>query len=160
MNTHLKSLRSEYENFVRLENIQQVSKKKEKRERKVYTPSYTLEQANKKIQFILNTSPIQIEAKVYSFVTKVTLGKIISILNHIDSQSVLSIEVQRDKNVLPSTNLKVSQICADRLKAYFLEKTNLFFVSSIGYGAALVSQEDDVKEGFNCYVKMKLKKVK
>jgi hypothetical protein len=143
-----------------LENIQHVSKKKEKRERKRYVPKYTIEQASKKIIFILRKTPINIEVKAYSALTKSTLVKIVAIINKLEERVVLMIEVERYKNVSAPINLKASQMCADRLKAYFLEKTNLLFVTAIGYGSALASKEHNAKQGSDCYVKMRLKRVK
>lgn len=160
LNNKLDQLRSDYNEQVRLENIQHGTEKKEKRERKVYVPTYTLEQASKKIIFILRKTPIQIEAKAYSSPTKSTLVKIVAIINKLEERAVLSIEVERYAKASASTNLKISQLCADRLKAYFLENTNLFFVTAIGYGAALDAKEHNGKHGFDCYVKMTLKRVK
>jgi outer membrane protein OmpA-like peptidoglycan-associated protein len=161
LNNQLNQLRSAYNEQVRLENIQHVSKKKEKRERKTYVPTYTIEQANKTIISILTQTPIYVEADEYSSLTKSTLAKIVAIINKLEKRAVLSIKVERYKKKSPSNNLKISQKNADRLKAYFLDRTKLSFISAIGYGSALVPQKyNDKHNGLDCYVKMRLKKVK
>jgi len=157
----LNLLRNEYNAQIRLANIQHLSTKKENRERKVYVPQYTIKQANKEILFILNKSPIIVASKVYSPKIQSTLLKIVKMIAKLREKSILSIEAVSHTKMSDSVNLRISQECADRLKAYFLEKTNVLYISAIGYGATLGTDEEKIKhDGTGCYVKMTLKRVK
>ena len=157
----LNPLRNEYNAQIRLANIQHISTKKENRERKVYVPQYTIEQASKEILFILKKSPIKVVSKVYSPQTQSTLLKIVKMIDALKERPVLMIKVVCYTKALDSTNFRISQEYADRLKAYFLKKTNVLYISAIGYGATLGTEEEKIKhDGTGCYVKMTLKKVK
>jgi len=146
----LHDLRSDYNQQVRLSNIQHVCAKENVRNRKIYTPSYSLALASHELAVLLKESPLLSK--------KESLIKIATILNHLRDRAVLIIEVHQYAEGSAKKNLQVSQENADKLKTYLLKKTNLVFISAIGFGAALPLKNQH-QEGHRSRIKMSLQRI-
>ena len=68
---------------------------------------------------------------------KQTLTKVLAVVNRVNDEIVLSIETHTDDTGTKKHNLELSQERADRLKAYFLKRTELPHIMAIGYGESL-----------------------
>jgi len=153
---------------VRLSKIQKVCMKDYLRKRDKHIYVYSLEQAQQKIDRLLLKNPILFLPHSSSFEEnssvstqpnqdKVTLARIVKVLNALNEEVALSIATHTDKVGSEQKNLKLSQARADRLKLYMEEKSNVFFVSSIGYGEELPLTAD--KNGTNQRVEIHLKRI-
>lgn len=116
--------------------IQTLSAKTYARSRKVYIPERSLALAKQEIKRILLKNPIRFEGNNSSSLLESILIEIVKITNHVKEDVILSISVHTDGEGTAKHNLYLSQKRADRLKEYFLNKTNLPLVVAIGYGEA------------------------
>jgi outer membrane protein OmpA-like peptidoglycan-associated protein len=121
---------------MRISKIQIFSKKAYSKTRKFYIPEHSLSFARKKIENILLKEPISFEVNDSSILGKSTLIKVVKIINKVKEDVVLSISAHTDVKGIAKHNLYLSQKRADRLKEYFLKKTNLPLIVAIGYGEA------------------------
>ncbi|CAA6826407.1 MAG: Unknown protein [uncultured Sulfurovum sp.] len=119
---------------IKKSKIQIVSKKSYLRTRKIYVPERSCSLAREEIKSILLKEPLHFESNDSRFLGKRTLIKIVKIINHIKEDVVLSILAHTDAVGTAKHNLSLSQKRADRLKKYFINKTNLPLVVAIGYG--------------------------
>lgn len=146
----LHDLRSDYTQQVRLSNIQNVCAKENLRNRKVYISNYSLALASYEIASVLKAYPLLSKEK--------SLRKVTTILNHLRDRAVLNIEVHQYAEGSVKKNLEVSQKNADKLKRYLLDKTNLIFISAIGFGATLpLHKEKD--QGNKSRIEMNLQRI-
>ncbi len=129
----------------KVSKVQVASSKSYRRTRKSYTPEYSFLLAQQEIKRILSVEPIHFEINDSSSLMKLTLIKIVKIVNHVKEDLVLSILAHTDATGSEQHNLSLSQKRADRLKEYFIKKTNLPLVVAIGYGEAF-SLEDRLIE--------------
>ena len=119
---------------IKMSKIQMLSVKTYTRTRKDYVPRRSLSLARKEIADILLKEPIQFEVNDSSFLGKGTLLKISKIINNLKEEVVLSILAHTDTVGTAKHNLYLSQKRADNLKKYFMNRTKLSFIVSIGYG--------------------------
>jgi outer membrane protein OmpA-like peptidoglycan-associated protein len=127
---------AEKSEIIRLGKIQTLSAKTYRRTRKFYVPERSFSLAKREIKKILVKDPIQFEVNNSSFLVKSPLIKIVNIVNYVKEDVVLSISAHTDAEGTAKHNLSLSQKRADRLKEYFLDKTNLPLIVAIGYGEA------------------------
>jgi outer membrane protein OmpA-like peptidoglycan-associated protein len=118
----------------KLSTIQSLSAKTYRRVRKTYVPERSFSLARQEIKKVLVEEPIHFELNNSSSLVTSTLIKIVKIVNHVKEDVVLSILAHTDAEGTAKHNLYLSQQRADRLKEYFLNRTNLPLVVAIGYG--------------------------
>ena len=159
----LKPLNDERLEKIRLAKIQKVCMKSYPRERKerVAMRSFTL--AQKEIDTLLKRKiPIFLKEsyQVDENATKEILNTIVSIVNHVREDIVLSIETYvRKQEGSRQKHLILSQKRADWLKQYFKEETDVVFIVAIGYvGEETPSKDKSSNE--NREVKIVLKRIK
>ncbi|CAA6820236.1 MAG: Unknown protein [uncultured Sulfurovum sp.] len=132
----------------RLAKIQKTSAKKYVRQRKLYVPKRSVLLAQEVLNKLLEKRPIDFTSNDFSLnldnnkkdelnVKKQVLTNIVDTVNNLKENAVLSITTYTDTNGSAEANLLLSQKRADKLKTYFLERTNLLFITAIGYGEAL-----------------------
>ncbi|MBU1667888.1 OmpA family protein [bacterium] len=154
--------------MLRLSKIQKVCMKEyiKKRDKHIYI--YSLEKAQQEIDRYLQKNPLEFVPNSTSFeennsvptqpnLHKVTLAGITKVLNTLTEKVALSIATHTDKAGSQQENLKLSQARADILKAYMQEKSNVSFISSIGYGEELPLTADI--NGTNRRVELHLKRI-
>ncbi len=121
------------------------SKKSYLKRRKIEIPLRSLEMAQNRIKLILKKEPIYFEPNSISLEqnnsvrgvpnkNKVTLKKILNILNHLDEDAILVISTHTNMQGTKQYNLKLSQKRADILKSYFRERCTLPLIVAMGYG--------------------------
>ena len=125
--------------------IQTVSAKTYKRAKKLYIPQRSFALGRQEIEKVLLKEPIHFELNDSSLLLKSTLIKIAQITNHIKEKVALSIAVHTDIQGTAKDNLYLSQQRADRLKEYFIKKTDLPLIVAIGYGEAFSLKEKLIK---------------
>jgi outer membrane protein OmpA-like peptidoglycan-associated protein len=130
------SIYFEQSEIIRLSKIQSLSEKAYKRTRKVYVPERSFSLSRQEIGKLLAKEPIDFKVNDSSSLDSLTLIKIVKIVNHVKDDVVLSILAHTDAEGTAKHNLSLSQKRADRLKEYFLDKTNLPLIVAIGYGEA------------------------
>jgi outer membrane protein OmpA-like peptidoglycan-associated protein len=127
-------IHNKYIKKVALTKVQMVSAKGYLKAKKLYVPKRSFILATREIKKILLKDPFLFELNDSSFLVKTTLLKITKVVNHVKEDVVLSILAHTDVTGTAKHNLRLSQKRADRLKAYFVGKTNLPLVVAIGYG--------------------------
>lgn len=132
--------------------IQISSSKAYIRTRKFYVPEYSFALAEHEIQKVLLSTPITFKVNESSFLMKSTLIKIVKIVNNVKEDVVLSILAHTDATGTAQHNLQLSQKRADKLKEYFINRTNLPLVVAIGYGEAFLLK--------NRLIEINLKRIK
>jgi len=116
----------------RIENIQKVYYKEYYKRRDFHIPKRSLLLAQKEInQLIKNHKPEEKQQ---------LLIQTISILNNIKEKFVLKIEVHTAKKGSKRELLKYSKIEAKELKNFIQNRTEIPFISSIGYGNRLIKK--------------------
>ena len=152
----------------RIANIQKVCMKEYPRNRDKSVLQRNVLEADKEIQRLLVKKPIYFEPSSVSIDSnntklinqnRVTLKNIIDILNNINEDVILSISAHTDKDGSSIKNLKLSQERADVLKDYFLERTKITLITSIGYGEELPLAKKS-KTLTNRRVEINLKRIK
>lgn len=154
---------------LRLSKIQKVFMKDYLRKRDDDLYIYSFAKAKREIDRLLLKSPITfVEQKLFleensSLSTspnpnRVTLAGITDVLNSLDEKVALMITTHTDKTGSQQENLKLSQVRADVLKLYIKKRSNLAFISSIGYGAELPLYADD-KNITNRRIEIDLKRI-
>jgi len=121
----------------RIANIQKICMKEYPRKRDRRILQRNVLEAEKEIQILLYKKPIKFDATAVSIRDKITLKRLINILNNINEDVVLSIATHTDKDGSSQQNLKLSQERADMLKEYIRERTQIVLITSIGYGEEL-----------------------
>ncbi len=145
-------------------------KKNYKKRRKEFVPTRVLALAQEEIDATLDTkfylfsnNSINLEENISGRVninsTKVTLIKLVKILNHLEEDAILIIKTYSDQNGSKAYNLELSQKRADVLKKYFIERTYLPLIIAIGYGKTLVSKKDNKTKKYR-QVEINLKRIK
>ena len=119
---------------IKISQLQPLSAKTYRRTKKNYVPERSFSLAKEEIERILLKEPIHFELNNSSSLVKSTLIKIAKIVNHVKEDVVLSIFAHTDAEGTAKHNLYLSQKRADKLKEYFLSKTNLPLIVAIGYG--------------------------
>lgn len=153
---------------IRLSKIQKVCMKAYLRKRDKHVYVYSLEKAQQEINQILLKDPIVFMSNSASFEinssvptqvnqNKVTLTRISKVLDTLDEEVALNITTHTDRAGSRQHNLKLSQERADKLKNYMYKKSNVSFISSIGYGEELPITTD--KNGTNRRVEIHLKRI-
>jgi len=132
-----KPLHRKYLEEERIANIQKICMKENPRRRDRPVLQCTVLEAEKKIQKLLETKPIHFDSASVSIEDKVTLKALIDILNNINEDVILSISTHTDKDGSSQKNLKLSQKCADVLKEYIRERSQILLITAIGYGEEL-----------------------
>lgn len=132
----------------KLAKIQKVCLKEHTRQRKLYVPKRSVFLAQQAVNKLLKKHPIDFKKNDFSLnvdsnmtnainLKKQTLTTIVNTVNRLKENAVLNITTYTDTNGSAEGNLLLSQKRADRLKTYFLERTNLLLITAIGYGKAL-----------------------
>jgi len=122
----------------RVANIQTHYAKNYFKRREQHTPIRSTYFAQKKISQLIKKS-----------ISTKTLSKVVEVLNNMNEKAVLQIEVYKNDKKSKKENFYLSQKEANRLKAYISKRTNLAFISAIGY-----------VKGKNKTVEFKLKRIK
>jgi len=130
-------LHSEKMEKLRISKLQLVSKKNYKRTRKSYVPERSCTLANQEIEKLLRKEPIEFKVNNSEFSGKSTLTKIVKITNHVKEKIILEILTHTDTKGTAKHNLELSQKRADKLKTYFITRTDLPLIVAIGYGEVL-----------------------
>jgi outer membrane protein OmpA-like peptidoglycan-associated protein len=160
---HLKRLEEE-----RIANIQKVCMKKNPRHRDRRVLERNVLEADRKIQEILLKEPIYFDSAEVLIDNnstmrlnqkRVTLNKIIAVLNNINEDVVMNIAAHTDKEGSSIKNLKLSQERADVLKEYFQERTHIVLITAIGYGEELPLPKGTKKRS-NRRIEINLKRIK
>jgi outer membrane protein OmpA-like peptidoglycan-associated protein len=123
----------------RVENIQSIYRKTYLRKRDKHVPQRSILSAQKAINQLLIQNPILFREKLISLDNNQssnhqTLAQVIAVINNIRESVILKIEIHTDKSGSKQLNLKLSQQRADQLKAYIAIRTDIPFISAIGYG--------------------------
>ena len=129
----------------RVANIQRVYHKSYFKKRDIHIPIRNTKTAQKKIEKILISNPISFEgnssileqnlSKLEINKNYVSLARIIEVLNNLNEKIILKIKTHTNKKRFSKKyNLKLSQERADIIKSYIKERSNIIFISSIGYG--------------------------
>jgi outer membrane protein OmpA-like peptidoglycan-associated protein len=126
---HAKQIKKLQQNKIQISSMKAYS-----RTRKTYVPEHSFALAEHDIKKILLKDPIYFEVNHSSFLVKSTLIKIVKIVNAVKENVVLSILAHTNASGTAQDNLQLSQKMADKLKEYFLKRTNLPLVVAIGYG--------------------------
>jgi len=87
-----------------------------------------------------------------------TLTKIIIVLNNMTEKSILKIETHTNKSGSKKHNLQLSQQRANQLKSYIIKRTNLPFISAIGYGKEIPLQSE--KKRYLKRIELNLQRIK
>jgi len=161
----LAPLNDERLELIRLSKIQKVCMKSYPRKRKIHLSmrSFTLAQTD--IDFILEKQPLRFISNSVLLDEngtgrmKRTLVDILSVVNHVREDVILSIETHTDDTGSKRHNLQLSQKRADVLKNYFIERSEVPLVIAIGYGEALPLSKDSLKKD-NRRVEINLKRIK
>jgi len=160
---HLERLEKE-----RIANIQKVCMKEYPRNRGKSLLQRNVFEADKEIQTLLVKKPIYFEPSSPSIDSndtkllnqnRVTLKKIIDVLNNIDEDIILSISAHTDKDGSSIKNLKLSQERADMIKEYIRERSHITLITSIGYGEELPLPKT-TKKLTNRRIEINLKRIK
>ena len=144
------------------------SKKSYLKRRKIQIPLRSIELAQNRIKLILEKEPIYFEPNSISLEqnsskegvpnkNKVTLKKILNIVNHLEEDAILVISTHTDTQGAKQHNLKLSQKRADILKSYFRERCTLPLIVAMGYGEELPFDKNKKNNG---RVVMDLKRIK
>ena len=129
----------------RVANIQKIYHKSYLKKRDKHLPIRHAKSAQKKIKSLLALNPIYFDinssileynlSKMEKNKNYVTLAQIIEILNNLNEKIILKIKTHTNKKRFSKKyNLKLSQERADIIKSYIKERSNIIFISSIGYG--------------------------
>lgn len=123
----------------RVANIQTEYRKTYLRKRDKHVPQRSIMTAQKAINQLLTNYPILFRENHVNLdnnqsSNRQTLGKIIAVMNNMRESIILKIETHTDKSGSKKHNLKISQQRADQLKLYIAQRTNIPFISAIGYG--------------------------
>jgi len=143
---------------IRILNIQKIYNKSYFRKRNQHIPQRSLEFAQAKINQILTDNPIKFNKNSFllennsSRQNYQTLAKIIDVLNNLKEKAILEIKTHTTTNGSKQFNLKLSQKQADQLKSYIKGRSNIVFISAIGYGKEIKNEKK--------YIKLNLKRVK
>jgi outer membrane protein OmpA-like peptidoglycan-associated protein len=158
---HLKRLEAE-----RIANIQKVCMKEYPRNRDSKTLQRNVFEGEEKIQTILEKNPIYFGSSTVSLdksngtsQNRIILKKLISVLNNIDEDFILSITTHTDKDGSSQKNLKLSQARADKLKKYIEKRTQIVLITAIGYGEEL-PLSSKTKKLINRRVEIHLQRIK
>jgi outer membrane protein OmpA-like peptidoglycan-associated protein len=123
----------------RVANIQTVYRKTYLKKRDTHIPQRSIITAQKVINQLLIQYPILFEENLTSLdnnqsSNRQTLSKIITVINNMRERVILKIETHTDKSGSKKHNLKLSQQRADKIKLYIAQRTDIPFISAIGYG--------------------------
>jgi len=149
----------------RVAKIQKTYHKTYSRKRNRHTTKRSIKFAQAKIDEILIQTPLSFKANSYllegnqSRENYQTLAKMIDVLNNLKDKSILQIETHTDKNGSKKSNLKLSQQRADTLKKYIHSRSELVFISAIGYGEEIQPKKSK-KEHQKRYLNINLKRIK
>ena len=146
----------------RVANIQKSYNKSYFRKRDIHTPLRSIEFAQIKVNNILLETPIDFEYKSYLLERNSsrgnfkTLAKVVDVLNNLKDKAILKIETHTDSNGSKRANLKLSQKRADILKDFIKSRSDIVFISAIGYGEEIKSKKKSKKK----YLEINLKRIK
>jgi len=149
----------------RISNIQKVYHKSYLKKRIKHTPKRSIKFAKMEIDKILTEEPIIFEKGSSSLDLNNSrknykiLAKIVDVVNNLESDSILQIETHTDKTGSKRDNLKLSQKRADILKSYIKDRSNIVFISAIGYGEEIQEKKSKI-ESQKKYLKINLKRIK
>ena len=149
----------------RIANIQKVYHKNYFRKRNKHSPKRSILLAQFEIDTILGDNPIKFETQSCSLEGNQSrenfkiLTKIIEVINNLKDKSIIQISTYTDKKGSKKENLRVSQQRADILKEYINSRTNILFISAIGYGGEIEGKRDK-KEREKKYIEINLKRIK
>jgi len=129
---HLKYLEED-----RIANIQKVCMKEYPRNRDSQMLQRNALEADKEIMLLLEKKPILFNPASVVIEDKVTLKGLITVLNNINEDVILTISTHTDEDGSSKKNLKLSQERADMLKEYIRERSQILLITSIGYGEEL-----------------------
>jgi outer membrane protein OmpA-like peptidoglycan-associated protein len=123
----------------RVANIQTLYRKTYLKKRDTHIPQRSIITAQKVINQLLIQYPILFEENLISLdnnqsSNRQTLSKIIAVINNMRENVILRIETHTDKSGSKKHNLKLSQQRADKIKLYIAQRTDIPFISAIGYG--------------------------
>jgi outer membrane protein OmpA-like peptidoglycan-associated protein len=128
----------------RVANIQKTYYKNYLKRRDRHTPLRHAKSAQKKIEKLLALHPIYFDlnsslleyklSKMERNKNYVALAQIIEVLNNLNEKIILKIKTHTTKTGSKKHNLKLSQQRADKIKDYIQKRSNIIFISSIGYG--------------------------
>jgi Skp family chaperone for outer membrane proteins len=123
---------------IRVANIQQIFYKSYKKRRDIHTIERSIEQAQEEINRIL---------KDYTSKEKYHhLIEILPILNNTKEKFVLKIEVHATKRGSKRELLKSSKREAKEIKEFIKDRSNILFISSIGYGNRLIKKNRSLNQ--------------
>ena len=145
----------------RISNIQKMYRKTYFRKRNQQIPQRSIKFAQEKINKILIDTPINFEKSSYflennsSRKNYQTLANILAVVNNLKEKSILEIKTHTSTKGSKQLNLKLSQKRADQLKSYMKSRSNIIFISAIGYGEEIQHKKDEKK-----YLEITLKRIK
>jgi len=145
----------------RILNIQKVYHKTYFRKRNQHVPQRSIKFAQEEINQILIHTPIHFDTSSYFLENNGSrenyqiLANIISVINNLKEEAILEIKIHTHTDGSKQQNLKLSQKQADQLKSYMKKRSNLIFISAIGYGKAIQHKKDEKK-----YLEITLKRIK
>jgi outer membrane protein OmpA-like peptidoglycan-associated protein len=146
---------------IRVSNIQKNYHKSYLRKRNTHATQRTIKFAQEKINQILTYRAISFDKNDYllennnSKENYQTLAKILRVLNNLKEKAILEIKTHTSTKESKQVNLKLSQQRADQLKSYISSRSNIIFISAIGYGEEIQENNDKRK-----YLEITLKRIK
>jgi outer membrane protein OmpA-like peptidoglycan-associated protein len=149
----------------RIANLQKVYHKSYFRKRNQRIPERSIALGQEKINMILDKNPILFDNASYrleqnqSRTNFKTLKQIIEVLNHIKERFIVKIETHTRKKGSKRENLLLSQKRADQLKSFIKNRSNIIFISAIGYGEEIQNGRKK-KSPREKYVEIELKRIR
>jgi outer membrane protein OmpA-like peptidoglycan-associated protein len=149
----------------RVANLQKVYHKSYFRKRNRHTPKRSIKFGQMEIDSILEETPIIFEKNADSLEHNQsrenfkTLTKVVNVLNNLKDKFVLQIETHTDKRGSKQGNLKISQKRADSIKGFINQRSNIVFISAIGYGEEIKGKKNR-KKSHKKYLEIKIKRIK
>jgi outer membrane protein OmpA-like peptidoglycan-associated protein len=146
---------------MRISNIQKTYHKTYFRKRNQQIPQRSIKFAQAEINQILIDTPINFNKSSYllennsSRKNYQTLASILAVLNNLKEKSILEIKTHTSTKGSKQLNLKLSQKRADQIKSYMKSRSNMIFISAIGYGEEIQDKKDEKK-----YLEITLKRIK
>jgi len=123
---------------IRVGNIQQIYYKSYKKRRDIHTIERSIELAQKEINRILKNYTLK--EKHHHLI------EMLPILNNTKEKFVLKIEVHSIKKGSKRELLKSSRIEAKKIKQFIKDRTDILFISSIGYGNRLIKKNRSLNQ--------------
>jgi len=148
---------------IRILNLQQIYHKSYFRKRNQQIPQRSIKFAQEKINKVLVDTPISFDTNSYLLDNNSsnhrenyqTLASIVDVLNNLKEKAILEIKTHTNKKGSKQLNLKLSQKRADILKTYINNRSQIVFISAIGYGEEIQHKKDEKK-----YLEITLKRIK